>query len=60
MGEELFDNTEKISQDEINNTVWKACDTFRGVVDPACGSGSLLIKVKKQMDSYLIELGFYT
>ncbi len=35
MGEELFDNTEKISQDEINNTVWKACDTFRGVVDPA-------------------------
>jgi type I restriction enzyme M protein len=27
--------TEKISQDEINNVAWAACDTFRGVVDPA-------------------------
>jgi type I restriction enzyme M protein len=24
-----------ISQDEINGIVWKACDTFRGAVDPA-------------------------
>lgn len=24
-----------ISQSEINNIVWKACDTFRGVIDPA-------------------------
>lgn len=24
-----------ISQSEINNTVWKACDTFRGLIDPA-------------------------
>jgi len=24
-----------ISQDEINNILWKACDTFRGVVDPS-------------------------
>lgn len=24
-----------IDQAEINNTVWKACDTFRGVIDPA-------------------------
>ena len=24
-----------INQDEINNIVWKACDTFRGVVDPS-------------------------
>jgi len=23
------------NQDEINNIVWKACDTFRGVVDPS-------------------------
>jgi len=23
----------KISQEEINNTLWQACDTFRGVVD---------------------------
>lgn len=25
----------KLSQDKINNTVWKACDTFRGTLDPA-------------------------
>ena len=25
----------KISQKDINNIVWKACDTFRGVIDPA-------------------------
>jgi len=25
----------KINQDEINAIAWKACDTFRGVVDPA-------------------------
>ena len=24
-----------IDQQEINNTVWKACDTFRGTVDPS-------------------------
>lgn len=24
-----------ITQSEINNTVWKACDTFRGVIDPS-------------------------
>lgn len=24
-----------ITQNEINNIVWKACDTFRGVVDPS-------------------------
>jgi len=24
-----------ISQDEINSIVWKACDTFRGVIDPS-------------------------
>jgi type I restriction enzyme M protein len=27
--------TEKISQQEINSVAWAACDTFRGVVDPA-------------------------
>lgn len=26
---------EQISQDEINNIVWRACDTFRGAVDPS-------------------------
>ncbi len=27
--------TKAISQSEINNIVWKACDTFRGVIDPS-------------------------
>lgn len=26
---------EPISQDEINSVVWRACDTFRGAVDPS-------------------------
>jgi type I restriction enzyme M protein len=26
--------TEKINQKEINETLWKACDTFRGTMDP--------------------------
>jgi len=25
----------QISQDEINTILWRACDTFRGAVDPA-------------------------
>ena len=25
----------KISQKDINNIVWKACDSFRGVIDPS-------------------------
>ncbi len=25
----------KITQKEVNNIVWKACDTFRGVIDPS-------------------------
>lgn len=25
----------KITQKDINNTVWKACDTFRGTIDPS-------------------------
>ncbi len=27
--------TDKIKQSKINSTAWAACDTFRGVVDPA-------------------------
>src|SRR5829696_3519324 len=27
--------TDHISQDEINSILWKACDTFRGTVDPS-------------------------
>ncbi len=26
---------EKISQQEINDILWRACDTFRGTLDPA-------------------------
>jgi len=25
----------KITREEINNIVWKACDTFRGIIDPS-------------------------
>ncbi len=25
----------KISKNGIENVVWRACDTFRGVIDPA-------------------------
>jgi len=28
-------NPSQISQDEINGILWKACDTFRGTVDPS-------------------------
>src|SRR5579864_7789668 len=27
--------TDRISPDEINAILWKACDTFRGTVDPS-------------------------
>jgi len=27
--------TQRVSQDEINNIAWRACDTFRGTLDPA-------------------------
>lgn len=27
--------SQKINQKEINQIVWKACDTFRGIIDPA-------------------------
>ena len=30
-----FTQPSPISQDEINNILWKACDTFRGTVDPS-------------------------
>jgi type I restriction enzyme M protein len=28
-------NGQNISQDEINSILWRACDTFRGTVDPS-------------------------
>ena len=27
--------TDQITQDQVNNAAWAACDTFRGAVDPA-------------------------
>lgn len=33
----------KINQDEINNIAWKACDTFRGVIDPADYKNYILV-----------------
>ena len=27
--------TKKITQGDINSAVWKACDTFRGSIDPS-------------------------
>lgn len=27
--------TQKITQKDVNNIVWKACDTFRGIIDPS-------------------------
>src|SRR5688500_17932825 len=29
------DIAKEFNQDEINSIVWKACDTFRGAVDPS-------------------------
>jgi type I restriction enzyme M protein len=31
----MLNTPSPISQDEINNILWKACDTFRGTVDPS-------------------------
>jgi type I restriction enzyme M protein len=33
----------KISQDEINSILWRACDTFRGVIDPSDYKNYLLV-----------------
>jgi len=32
-----------ISQQEINDTLWRACDTFRGTLDPAQYKDYLLV-----------------
>ena len=29
-----MENQQKTDQLQINRVVWKACDTFRGVIDP--------------------------
>ena len=35
MQETLFTAPTPINQDEINGVLWKACDTFRGTIDPS-------------------------
>jgi type I restriction enzyme M protein len=34
---------EEVSQSEINGIVWKACDTFRGVIDPSDYKNYILV-----------------
>ena len=33
----------KIDQDEINNVAWRACDTFRGTIDPSMYKDYILV-----------------
>lgn len=35
-------NPGRINQDEINAALWRACDTFRGTVDPSEYKNDLL------------------
>src|SRR5215217_2042483 len=44
MSNELFSNsTEKLSRDDIFGVVWRACDTFRGTMDPSQYKDYLLV-----------------
>ena len=54
----------KIAQEDINRTVWKACDTFRGVIDPSQYKDYILTMLflkyvsdvyKSKLDEYLIK-----
>ena len=56
--------TKKITQDDINRTVWKACDTFRGVIDPSQYKDYILTMLflkyvsdvyKSKLNDYLIK-----
>ena len=51
-----------ISQSEINNIVWKACDTFRGVIDPSQYKDYILtmLFVKYVSDVWKDKQAFYT
>ena len=50
-----------ISQAEINNIVWKACDTFRGVIDPSQYKDYILtmLFVKYVSDVWKDKRSFY-
>jgi len=54
----------KINQSEINDVAWRACDTFRGVVDPSDYKNYILVTLfwkyvsdvwRDHRDRYLIE-----
>ena len=50
-----------ITQSEINNVVWKACDTFRGVIDPSQYKDYILtmLFVKYVSDVWKDKKNFY-
>jgi type I restriction enzyme M protein len=52
----------KINQKEINSIVWKACDTFRGVIDPSQYKDYVLtmLFVKYVSDVWKDKQAFYT
>lgn len=52
----------KISQDEINNILWRACDTFRGTVDPSEYKNYILVMlfVKYISDVWADKVDEYT
>ncbi|MEM9985067.1 MAG: type I restriction-modification system subunit M [Bacteroidota bacterium] len=52
----------KITQAQINHTVWKACDTFRGVIDPSQYKDYILtmLFVKYLSDVWKDKQRFYT
>ena len=56
----------QISQDEINAILWRACDTFRGTVDPAEYKNYILVMLfvkyisdawRDHYDAYRAQLG---
>jgi type I restriction enzyme M protein len=56
----------KIEQDDINKVAWRACDTFRGVVDPAEYKNYILVMLflkylsdvwKDKLAQYRAEIG---
>ncbi len=54
--------SKKVTQKEINQTVWKACDTFRGVVDPSQYKDYVLtmLFVKYVSDVWLDKKAIYS
>jgi type I restriction enzyme M protein len=51
-----------ITQQELNNIIWKACDTFRGVIDPSQYKDYILtmLFLKYVSDAYQDRVNFFT